>query len=180
VRAPRLPSSVVVSVHTTSRSCSPPRQLPSTLHPTPFPSTMHTHTYDRPTRYADKEVQKDKKLVSYDITDKGGKPYVKVQVAGEDKVSGGPPSWCAAVWVPRGWGGTRQQHLCTPARFLPASFCKATQQHPSAQASGVCARVSRLTLLLAAVLSLPPHSCTPGLLPRGDQRHDSAEDEGRG
>jgi hypothetical protein len=33
-------------------------------------------------------VQRDKKLMSYDITDKGGKPYVRVQVAGEDKVSG--------------------------------------------------------------------------------------------
>jgi len=37
-------------------------------------------------RYEDKEVQKDKKLVSYDITDKQGKPYVKVQVGKEDKV----------------------------------------------------------------------------------------------
>jgi heat shock protein 5 len=37
-------------------------------------------------RYEDKEVQRDKKLVSYDITDKQGKPYVKVQVGKEEKV----------------------------------------------------------------------------------------------
>ncbi len=37
-------------------------------------------------RYTDKEVQRDKKLVSYDIVDKQGKPYVSVDVAGEAKV----------------------------------------------------------------------------------------------
>lgn len=37
-------------------------------------------------RYEDKEVQRDKKLVSYDIVDKQSKPYVKVNVNGEDKV----------------------------------------------------------------------------------------------
>jgi heat shock protein 5 len=31
-------------------------------------------------------VQRDKKLVSYDIVDKQGKPYVKVAVGKEDKV----------------------------------------------------------------------------------------------
>lgn len=37
--------------------------------------------------YKDKEVQKDKKLVSYDIVDKNGKPYVSTQVTGgETKV----------------------------------------------------------------------------------------------
>jgi heat shock protein 5 len=36
--------------------------------------------------YADKDVQKDKKLVSYSIVDKGTKPYVEVEVAGEKKV----------------------------------------------------------------------------------------------
>jgi len=35
--------------------------------------------------YMDKEVQRDKKLVSYDIVDKGGKPYVQVEVAGEQR-----------------------------------------------------------------------------------------------
>jgi hypothetical protein len=38
-------------------------------------------------RYEDKEVQRDKKLVSYDIVDKSTKPYIKVKVGGEDKVS---------------------------------------------------------------------------------------------
>jgi hypothetical protein len=38
------------------------------------------------TRYEDKEVQRDKKLVSYDIVDKQGKPYVKVNIGKEDKV----------------------------------------------------------------------------------------------
>jgi hypothetical protein len=37
-------------------------------------------------RYEDKEVQRDKKLVSYDIVDKQTKPYIKVKVNGEDKV----------------------------------------------------------------------------------------------
>ena len=36
--------------------------------------------------YSDKDVQKDKKLVSYNIVDKGTKPYVEVEVAGERKV----------------------------------------------------------------------------------------------
>ncbi|KAG2483308.1 hypothetical protein HYH03_017811 [Edaphochlamys debaryana] len=37
-------------------------------------------------RYEDKEVQRDKKLVSYDIVDRGGKPYVGVDVNGEQRV----------------------------------------------------------------------------------------------
>ncbi|WIA23789.1 hypothetical protein OEZ85_013470 [Tetradesmus obliquus] len=37
-------------------------------------------------KYEDKEVQRDKKLVSYDIVDKATKPYIKVKVNGEDKV----------------------------------------------------------------------------------------------
>ncbi|PNW86296.1 hypothetical protein CHLRE_02g080700v5 [Chlamydomonas reinhardtii] len=37
-------------------------------------------------KYEDKEVQRDKKLVSYDIVDRQGKPYVAVDVKGEQKV----------------------------------------------------------------------------------------------
>jgi hypothetical protein len=37
-------------------------------------------------RFEDKEVQRDKKLMSYDIVDKAGKPMVQVDVAGEKKV----------------------------------------------------------------------------------------------
>eukprot|EP00877_Chromochloris_zofingiensis_P011020 jgi/Chrzof1/6171/Cz17g14060.t1 len=37
-------------------------------------------------KYEDKEVQRDKKLVSYDIVDRQGKPYVQVDVNGENKV----------------------------------------------------------------------------------------------
>ncbi|KAG2446797.1 hypothetical protein HYH02_008357 [Chlamydomonas schloesseri] len=37
-------------------------------------------------KYEDKEVQRDKKLVSYDIVDRQGKPYVSVDVKGEQKV----------------------------------------------------------------------------------------------
>ncbi|GFR49496.1 hypothetical protein Agub_g11414 [Astrephomene gubernaculifera] len=37
-------------------------------------------------RFEDKEVQRDKKLVSYDIVDKNGKPYVSVDVGGENRV----------------------------------------------------------------------------------------------
>jgi hypothetical protein len=36
--------------------------------------------------YGDKEVQRDAKLVSYDIVDKAGKPYISVEVSGETKV----------------------------------------------------------------------------------------------
>jgi hypothetical protein len=60
-------------LHFISLICSDPP------HPPPRTRVLH--------RYEDKEVQKDKKLVSYDITDKQGKPYVKVQVGKEDKVS---------------------------------------------------------------------------------------------
>ncbi len=37
-------------------------------------------------RFSDKEVQRDAKLVSYDIVDKDSKPYVQVDVAGSNKV----------------------------------------------------------------------------------------------
>ena len=36
-------------------------------------------------RYADKEVQRDAKMVSYKVVDKSGKPYVTVDIAGETK-----------------------------------------------------------------------------------------------
>jgi heat shock protein 5 len=36
--------------------------------------------------FKDKEVQRDAKLVSYKIVEKGGKPYVSVNIGGEDKV----------------------------------------------------------------------------------------------
>lgn len=37
-------------------------------------------------RFTDKEVQRDAKLVSYNIVDRQGKPYVQVEVNGESKV----------------------------------------------------------------------------------------------
>uniref|UniRef100_A0A7S0UZ16 Uncharacterized protein n=1 Tax=Polytomella parva TaxID=51329 RepID=A0A7S0UZ16_9CHLO len=37
-------------------------------------------------KFEDKEVQRDKKLVSYDIVNKNSKPYVSVEVSGETKV----------------------------------------------------------------------------------------------
>ena len=36
-------------------------------------------------RFADKEVQRDAKMVSYKVVDKTGKPYVSVDIAGEEK-----------------------------------------------------------------------------------------------
>jgi hypothetical protein len=36
-------------------------------------------------RYADKEVQRDAKMVSYKVVDKGTKPYVEVDISGEKK-----------------------------------------------------------------------------------------------
>ena len=38
-------------------------------------------------RFKDKEVQKDAKMVSYNVVDKSAKPYVEVEVGGEKKVS---------------------------------------------------------------------------------------------
>ena len=35
--------------------------------------------------FKDKEVQRDMKMVSYDVVDKKGKPYVQVEVGGEKK-----------------------------------------------------------------------------------------------
>jgi len=37
-------------------------------------------------KYADKEVQLDKKLLPYDIVNKDGKPYIEVEIKGEKKV----------------------------------------------------------------------------------------------
>ena len=36
--------------------------------------------------FKDKTVQRDLKMVSYDVVDKGAKPYVEVEVAGSKKV----------------------------------------------------------------------------------------------
>lgn len=36
-------------------------------------------------RFADKEVQRDAKMVSYKVVDKSGKPYVSVNIGGEEK-----------------------------------------------------------------------------------------------
>lgn len=43
--------------------------------------TLHVHMH----RFADKEVQRDSKMVSYKVVDKIGKPYVSVNIAGEEK-----------------------------------------------------------------------------------------------
>ncbi|MCQ2820401.1 MAG: Hsp70 family protein, partial [archaeon] len=37
-------------------------------------------------KYNDKEVQMDKKLLSYDVVDKDGKPYIQVEVKGQKKL----------------------------------------------------------------------------------------------
>lgn len=42
--------------------------------------------YGHTRRFDEKDVQRDAKLVSYDIVDKAGKPYVSVDVGGEKKV----------------------------------------------------------------------------------------------
>ena len=36
-------------------------------------------------KFKDREVQRDMKMVSYKVVDKGGKPYISVKMAGEDK-----------------------------------------------------------------------------------------------
>lgn len=47
--------------------------------------------------YKDKEVQKDKKLVSYDIVDKNGKPYVSAVVNGGEKKTLSPEEISAMI-----------------------------------------------------------------------------------
>lgn len=42
-------------------------------------------------RYKDKEVQRDAKMVSYKVVDKGTKPYVEVTISDEKKVTSLPP-----------------------------------------------------------------------------------------
>ena len=46
-----------------------------------MPVTLHARVH----RFADKEVQRDSKMVSYKVVDKIGKPYVSVNIAGEEK-----------------------------------------------------------------------------------------------
>ena len=48
-------------------------------------------------RYADKEVQRDAKMVSYKVVDKGTKPYVEVDIAGEKKVPARMHLFCAQL-----------------------------------------------------------------------------------
>jgi hypothetical protein len=61
-----------------------------------------THYPTNPCRFSDAEVQRDAKLVSYKIVDKGGKPYVSVDVKGEQRVFS-PEEVCCRVG---GGGGT--------------------------------------------------------------------------
>lgn len=49
--------------------------------------------------YKDKEVQKDKKLVSYDIVDKGGKPYVQAQINGGETKTMSPEEVSAMILI---------------------------------------------------------------------------------
>ena len=82
--------------------------------------------------FKDREVQRDSKLVSYDVVDKKGKPYVSVDVAGETKVfspeeisamiltkmkdtAGGLEACRAGCWSPWGLHGTAHSSLtCCP------------------------------------------------------------------
>lgn len=38
-----------------------------------------------PRRFKDKQVQRDAKMVSYEVVNNHGRPYVQVQVAGQNK-----------------------------------------------------------------------------------------------
>lgn len=61
-------------------------------------------------RYQDAEVQRDKKLMSYDIVDRQGKPYVQVTVNGEDRTFS--PEEVGAGWG--GWWGAGPIRACLP------------------------------------------------------------------
>lgn len=47
--------------------------------------------------YTDKEVQRDKKLVSYDIVDNKGKPFIEVEVSGGQKKTFSPEEVSAMI-----------------------------------------------------------------------------------
>ena len=85
--------------------------------------------------FKDKEVQRDSKLVSYDVVDKKGKPYVSVDVAGETKVfspeeisamiltkmkdTAGGYEACRAGWLwPGGFPGTAHSTAVSPPACL--------------------------------------------------------------
>lgn len=68
-------------MHVTAALCPLAMQLH--CHPRgPAPNTLAAVCC----RFTDKEVQRDAKLVSYNIVDRQGKPYVQVDVNGESKV----------------------------------------------------------------------------------------------
>jgi hypothetical protein len=86
--------------------------MPTAALHTPLPEWLiHTVCYLTLTglsacRYSDKEVQRDKSLVSYDIVDKETKPYVRVEVNGQKKVSGCAKPFLLVTLCPR-------QQLCS-------------------------------------------------------------------
>ena len=117
--------------------------------PLPAPPPLPTP----PRRFSDSDVQRDRKLVSYDIIDKGSKPYVQ----GE--------------WVLRGVrsAGGQQGALSRswPRSALPALRAQSLPYHPPHPSPHPC--------------PLPCSGGgrrEEGLLPRGDLRHDPHQDEG--
>ncbi|GLI59782.1 hypothetical protein VaNZ11_001745, partial [Volvox africanus] len=80
-------------------------------------------------RFGDKEVQRDRKLVSYDIVDKNGKPYITVEVDGELRVFS--PEEVSAMILQK-MKETAEAYLGQPVRHavvtVPAYFNDAQRQ----------------------------------------------------
>ncbi|GIL53159.1 hypothetical protein Vafri_8840 [Volvox africanus] len=80
-------------------------------------------------RFEDKEVQRDRKLVSYDIVDKNGKPYISVDVDGELRVFS--PEEVSAMILQK-MKETAEAYLGQPVRqavvTVPAYFNDAQRQ----------------------------------------------------
>ena len=93
--------------------------------------------------YKDKSVQRDAKMVSYDVVDKAQKPYVEVDVAGQKKVCNAGHEqlqlklrcmmgcmWCAAHLLQcKPW---QNDTLLAPAQLMPCMLRRASRLRRSA------------------------------------------------
>ena len=101
-----------------------------------------------PCRFSDKEVQRDAKLVSYDVVEKNTKPYVQVQIGSENKVRhcmqacgamSHSPSACGCLNLSSGG----HQHLADK-RFPCYPLCRVL----GIEATGVYVQVMNETLFV--------------------------------
>ena len=143
--------------------------------------------------FKDKEVQRDSKLVSYDVVDKKGKPYVSVDVAGESKVFS--PEEISAMILTKmkdtagGYGAGRAGWQCLGACLAPQTaarkaafvnclcehhnFAKASGAEPLASTTGPFSSRESPSVSLKRALGLCAHSGTSAC---GGMAHNSTGD----